>query len=165
MDHSNMESAPNAAEAPFDLQFIDTMIVHHQGAVDMAKMALNSTKNPELIKFANDIIADQNLEISRMADWRKEWFAGKPSALNMELRGMKDSMKMNMSKLKTARDKEFDLMFIDMMIPHHKGAIEMSKDAQNAAEHAEIKTLAAQIIKAQTAEIKMMQDWKTEWTN
>ena len=40
MDHSAMKSSPDAAKADYDLQFIDTMIVHHQGAVDMAKVEL-----------------------------------------------------------------------------------------------------------------------------
>lgn len=164
MDHSTMSSEPNAANAPFDLQFIDTMIHHHEAAVDMAKMAPNSTKNADLLKFTNAVIIDQSKEMQQMADWRKNWFDGKPAALNMEIPGMKESMKMDMKKLGDARDKEFDLLFIEMMIPHHEGAITMSKDALEKSEHAEIKTLANQIIKAQEAEIKMMQEWKTKWT-
>lgn len=163
MDHSMRESSPNAANAPFDLQFIDTMTHHHDAAVDMAKMAPNFTKNAELIKFANAVIIDQSKEMQQMADWRKNWFDGKPAALNMEMPGMKESMKMDMKKLGDARDKEFDLLFIEMMIPHHEGAITMSNDALQRSERAEIKTLANQIIKAQEAEIKMMQDWKAKW--
>ena len=51
-----------------------------------------------------------------------------------------------------------------MMTPHHQGAITMAKEALDRAEHTEIKTLANQIIKAQEAEIKQMQDWKTAWS-
>jgi uncharacterized protein (DUF305 family) len=50
-----------------------------------------------------------------------------------------------------------------MMIPHHEGAVEMSKEALDRAERAEIKTLAQGIIMAQEAEIKMMQGWKERW--
>ena len=116
-----------------------------------------------LFKFAANIIADQNKEIAQMKDWREKWYAGKPAAKNMEMPGMADSMKMDMSKLSNAKDKDFDLMFLDMMTPHHAGAITMSKEALTKAEHAEIKTLANQIIKAQEAEIKMMADWKAKW--
>ena len=57
-----------------DLAFLDGMIVHHQGAVEMAQTLLRGTKRPELIKLGNDIIAAQTGEIQMMKDWRKQWF-------------------------------------------------------------------------------------------
>ena len=69
-----------------------------------------------------------------------------------------------MKKMEDATGKEFDLMFLDMMSAHHKGATVMAKEALTKAEHPEIKTLANQIIKAQEAEIKMMGDWKAKWS-
>ena len=163
----DMKSSPNAASQPYDLQFIDTMTHHHQGALDMAKMAVEKTRNAELKAFAQKIIKDQEKEIAQMKDWREKWFAGKPQAMNMEMPGMGDGMKMmmgdGMKRMEAASGKEFDLMFLDMMTPHHKGAITMSKEALTKAEHPEIKTLANQIIKAQEAEIKMMNEWKERW--
>ena len=70
MDHSAMKSSPNAASQPYDLQFIDTMTAHHKGAVDMAKMVEGKTQNPDIKKFAAQIIADQEKEISQMKDRR-----------------------------------------------------------------------------------------------
>lgn len=58
---------------------------------------------------------------------------------------------------------EFDLMFIDMMTPHHEGAIAMSEVALERAEHPELSTLAQQIIDSQRAEIEQMQAWREEW--
>ena len=161
---SDMKSSPNAASQPYDLQFLDTMSAHHQSAIDMAKMVGGKTDNAELKAFAAKIIADQNKEITQMKDWRKKWFAGKPAAMNAEMPGMMDSMRgMNMKKMEAAGGKQLDLRFLDMMTKHHQGAITMSKEALDKAEHAEIKTLANQIIKAQEAEIKQMRDWKTAW--
>jgi len=57
-----------------DLAFLDEMIVHHQGAVEMAQTLLRGTKRPELIKLGNDIITAQTQEIQMMKDWRKAWF-------------------------------------------------------------------------------------------
>jgi uncharacterized protein (DUF305 family) len=159
MSHSEMKSSAGAASAPYDLQFIDTMIAHHQSAVEMAEMVEDRTQNPELKKFAQQIITDQEKEISQMKDWRKEWFAGKPPALNMEMPGMADSMKMDMTKLSAAKDLNFDLAFIQMMTQHHKGAVIMAMEALTRTERPEIKTLAERIIKTQEAEIKMMNDW------
>lgn len=164
MDHSTMKSAPDAAKAPYDLQFIDTMITHHQGAVEMAKMVEGKTQNAEIVKFAAQITADQEKEINQLKTWRDEWFKDKPSAQNMEMSGMADSMKMDMSKLTGSKDRDFDLAFVEMMTPHHVGAVLMAKEALQKSEKAEIKTLAEQIIKAQEAEIKMMEKWKTDWS-
>ena len=165
---SDMKSSPNAASQPYDLQFIDTMTHHHQGAVEMAEMALKKTTNAELKTFAQKIIDDQKKEIAQMKDWREKWYAGKPPAMNMEMPGMSDSMKMmmddGMKKMEAASGKDFDLMFLDMMTPHHQGATTMAKEALTKAEHPEIKTLANQIIKAQEAEIKQMADWKAKWS-
>ena len=165
MNHSDMKSSPNAAAAPYDLQFLDTMTHHHQGAIDMAKMALTKSNNAELKTFAQKIIDDQNKEIAQMKDWREKWYAGKPMAMNMEMDGMEDSMKgMDMKKLESLSGKDFDLEFINQMTPHHEGAVEMAKEALTKAEHAEIKTLSNQIIKAQEEEIKKMADWKAKWS-
>ena len=49
------------------------MIIHHQGAVDMAKELLKGTKKPELVKFANDIITVQSKEIEMQKEWLKKY--------------------------------------------------------------------------------------------
>ncbi len=163
-----MKSSPAAANAPYDLQFLDTMSAHHQGAIEMAKMVDGKTQNPDLKKFAAKIIADQTREIAQMKEWREKWFAGKPAALNMEMSGMMDSMKMmmgdEMKKMEAATGKDFDLHFLDLMTPHHQGAVVMAKEALQKAEHPEIKGMANNIIKAQQSEIKMMNDWKAKWS-
>jgi uncharacterized protein (DUF305 family) len=57
----------------FDQAFLAEMIIHHQGAVDMAKQVLATSKRPELIKLANEIIAAQTTEIDMMKKWQTEW--------------------------------------------------------------------------------------------
>jgi uncharacterized protein (DUF305 family) len=88
--------------------------------------------------------------------------------MNMKMSGMMDSMKMmmgdGMKRMEAATGNDFDLMFVEMMTPHHAGAITMGREALQKAEHPEIKTLANNIIKAQEAEIKQMADWKTKWS-
>jgi uncharacterized protein (DUF305 family) len=58
-----------------DRAFIDEMIVHHEGAVEMAQLLLAGTKRPELLKLGNDIVSAQTGEIEMMKRWRAEWFA------------------------------------------------------------------------------------------
>lgn len=159
MNHSEMQNSPDVANAPFDLQFLDTMIAHHQGAVEMAKPAQAKAQRAEVKTLAKNIIADQEKEIAQMRRWREEWFSGKP-AVNMEMAGMKDSMKgMDMKKLESSAGNDFDLEFVTQMIPHHEGAIVIAKEALQKSQKDEIKTLANAIIKAQEAEIKQMKDW------
>jgi uncharacterized protein (DUF305 family) len=164
MNHSEMKSSPNAANAPYDLQFLDTMIAHHQGAVEMAKMAEKKAGHAELKKLAGNIIAAQEKEIDSMKSWREKWFAGDAPAMNMKMAGMNDSMKdMDMTKLGSLTGNAFDLEFIKQMIPHHEGAVIMAKEAQQKSQKPEIKTMAEAVIRDQEAEIKQMKEWQTLW--
>lgn len=58
----------------FDHAFLQEMIVHHEGAVEMAKQVLATSKRPELRKLADDIIAAQTKEIDMMHGWEENWF-------------------------------------------------------------------------------------------
>lgn len=81
-DMMNMEHQMDAMSASlkgktgddFDKEFLSQMIVHHVGAVDMAQMVLTTSKRPELIKLANEIISAQEKEIAQMKEWQKAWF-------------------------------------------------------------------------------------------
>lgn len=58
-----------------DDAFLEGMIVHHEGAVAMARTLLAGTKRPELIELGNSIITAQTAEIEMMKRWREDWFA------------------------------------------------------------------------------------------
>jgi len=58
----------------FDKAFLEEMVIHHEGAVEMAKLVLSTSKRPELIKVANEIISAQTKEIEMMNAWNKNWF-------------------------------------------------------------------------------------------
>lgn len=164
-DHSTMKSSTAAASAPFDLQFIDTMIVHHQGAIDMAKPCAANAQHDEIKTLCSNIASSQQKEIDEMKMWREKWFAGASTAMNMEMAGMSDSMKgMDMKKLESLKGNDFDVEFIRQMTPHHEGAVAMAKEALQRSTKDEIKTLAANIIKTQDAEIKQMKEWQTAWS-
>lgn len=142
--------------APYDAQFIDSMIVHHQGAVDMAKQAKAEAQRPEIKTLAEDIIKSQQAEIDQMKQWRSTWYPDLKENV---------AMPMDMSTMMISTDSTipFDIRFINAMIPHHESAIVMSQEAQQRAEHTEIKKLADDIIKAQQTEISQMRQWLTDW--
>ena len=85
-DHMNMSSDPMAMSMvdmgkmlegktgdALDRAFLEGMIPHHQGAVDMARV-LTGAKHPELRKMGEDIIRSQTAEIEQMRKWQKEWY-------------------------------------------------------------------------------------------
>ncbi|MEP6707956.1 MAG: DUF305 domain-containing protein [Pyrinomonadaceae bacterium] len=159
-----MASSPAAANAPYDLQFIDTMSVHHGSAIEMAKLAQAKAQHPELKAFAKKIIDDQQKEIAQMKGWRGEWYAGKPEAVNLELPGMMHTTEgMDLGRLSAATGAAFDITFLEMMTQHHQGAVAMAKEAMTKSGHPEIKRLARQIAGAQQQEIAQMGRWKAAW--
>lgn len=57
-----------------DKAFLDGMIVHHEGAIAMARRLLAGTRRPELLKLGNEIITAQSSEVEMMKQWRRDWF-------------------------------------------------------------------------------------------
>ena len=68
-----------------------------------------------------------------------------------------------MESLRVKSGDEFDKAFLSQMIMHHQGALDMAKIAKENAKHQEIKTMADNIIKSQTAEIDQMKQWQQSW--
>jgi uncharacterized protein (DUF305 family) len=77
MDQMSMADMNNALQGKkgdeFDKTFIQAMISHHQGAIEMANAAKQSAKHEELQKMADDIISAQTSEIDMMNKWQKDW--------------------------------------------------------------------------------------------
>ncbi|MBD2189753.1 DUF305 domain-containing protein [Pseudanabaena mucicola] len=172
MSHGGSHSMElGKADAEYDLRFIDGMTPHHQGAVVMAQDVLKNSKRPELRKLANDIIAAQEKEIAQMATWRKAWYPDAGDKLMMWHGEMNHSMEMTpefrkgmmMSTNLGKADDQFDLRFIDAMIPHHEGALIMAKDAIAKSKRPEIQKLAQEIFNSQQQEIEQMQSWRKDW--
>lgn len=172
MDHSAMDLGP--ADAEYDLRFIDAMIPHHRGAIEMAKEAEQKSKRPEIKSLARNIIVNQNREENELLrKWRSAWYPnasetsvaydtqmGKSMPMSTE---QKNSMMMKMDL--GAADTEFDLRFMNAMISHHEGAVAMAKDALKKSKRPEIKQLAQEIISSQQTEIDQMKQWRKAWYN
>jgi uncharacterized protein (DUF305 family) len=176
VDHSGrhpevLESSPGAASTVDELQFIDTMIVHHEGAIDMAQLVQTRAAHPELRSLAAEIIRDQQNEIAQLRAWREKYFKNASPAINTDLPGMSVAMAdMDVDKLDLLKENAFDLEFLRQMIPHHEGAVEMaryilSKPLGQPAELRDpLRTLAQSIIDSQAAEISKMKEWQKAWT-
>jgi hypothetical protein len=103
MDHSGMtmdemiKGLEGLTGDEFDKAFVEMMIVHHQGALDMAKQIPVNVKHPELKKLGEDIVTAQTKEIEMMRSWLKKWGYEKESGEmmmknDMEIEGVDHSM-------------------------------------------------------------------------
>lgn len=153
------ETSGTPKGAAFDQAFIDAMVPHHEGAIEMAKAAKEAgLSQPDLVKVADDILRTQQGEIEQMKKWRADWFGSSTIDPNgAAALGLSESdmgMQHDADALLNSGDVDTD--FAQMMITHHQGAIEMAKLAADNAEHDEIKELAEAIIEAQEREIEIM---------
>ncbi len=143
-----------------DRAFAEQMIPHHQGAVDMAEIALERAERPELRALAETIIASQEAEIAQLREALEGELAGvEPESLGMSMEMM--GMGMDPGMLRSAEP--FDVAFIDMMVPHHVGAIEMSRVELERGENPRMRALARSITADQEREIAQMREWRAAW--
>ncbi len=150
----------------YDQAFIANMIAHHEGAVEMAKLALTNAKHQEIKDMANDIIAAQTTEINEMLAWQSEWGYPSSSGDAMEdhsAMAMMEEMDHMNGQLETLSGDAFDKAFLSSMIQHHQSAINMAYPGMTNAYHQEVKTLTKNIVDAQSGEIAQMMQWQQEW--
>ena len=175
MDHSNMDHGSmgmGSGEMAWqmvmengkysDERFIDAMVPHHQGAIEMAKVALKHAEHEEIIQLSQNIISSQQAEIEELKSIKQEEFGTSNVPMEMSQEQMR-GMGMMMDPQQLANQKPFDEAFIDAMIPHHQSAIEMAQVAYRESDNPEIKALAESIVDAQTREIAQMEGWRQQW--
>lgn len=150
----------------YDRIFLANMIAHHQGAVDMAKLALTNAKHQEIKTLATAIVSTQTSEITNMTAWQKTW-GYPPSSGEMMMdhssMGMMDSNAGMMNDLNGKTGEAFDMAFLSQMIMHHQSAINMAAPGKTNAQHREVKDLTDAIVTTQTKEIQQMKQWQKEW--
>lgn len=139
--------------AALEIAFMSDMIAHHRGAVAMAEWLLARAPSPELRQAAEAILAAQEPEIQRMTEWLRAWYEREPEPAAAMQREM-DAM---LAALAEADDPE--RAFLEAMIAHHMGAIDMAQLALANAAHAELRALARDVIVSQTEEVFAYREW------
>jgi uncharacterized protein (DUF305 family) len=137
--------------------FIWQMIPHHQEAIDTSKLIAAETTDAELKKFATDVITLQTQEVESMKGWYKTWYQQEYTANTSYVPMMGD--------LKTPQGRAREKAYVEGMIHHHQGAIEMAKQVLTMNPRPEVKKMAEDIISVQQQEVDMLQGWlKTKYS-
>lgn len=171
----NTSSTGNAV----DRAFASEMTGHHQGALDMANLAKARAQHSQIRGLADSIVSTQTAEISQLKTLGKQVGAkaSEHGGHEMSMNGGASSNTKNLSTLGLSADqagmmhdmkaleaaKPFDRGFIDMMLPHHQGAIRMARVELARGKNPKLKALAQEIIAAQSREIGQMSSWRRGW--
>jgi len=142
-----------------DVAFATKMIPHHQQAVDLSAMVPDRSTNAQLVALAKQISAAQEPEINVMKVFLVQWNENPDtnsghSGHAGSMQGMVDEA--TMTKLTSLNGPEFDRLWLESMISHHQGAIEMAKAEIANGDNVDAKTLAKNIVTTQEAEIGQM---------
>jgi uncharacterized protein (DUF305 family) len=172
---SNASSEHTAANGDVfndaDITFATDMIPHHAQAIEMVTLTDTRTIDPEVKQLADSIRDAQAPEVESMVDWLTAWgeeipetsidhanaghdMSDMPSMESSDMPGMMSAD--DMQALADASDAEFQDMWLEMMVEHHQGAIEMARTEQSEGTFSGAVSLAQSIESSQQAEIEQI---------
>lgn len=155
---SGMQGMGGSADAMFAVQ----MAVHHESAVQMARLAGQRAQRPEVRQLARDIERTQTAEITQLRAAATRLGADPDAPAGGMGSGMGAGMAAGMGSatdLAQVPDDQFDDAFLEAMIPHHRMGVHMSRMVQRAGSDQQIAVMAAEMVRIQTEEISLMQGW------
>jgi len=131
LDPSIASNIARASYVDADVNFLKGMVIHHQQALFMSRLAKKRTNNKTIIDLANRIDVSQEDEINFMESWlksREEIMPKMPHDHNahMEMAGM--ATPQQLKSLENSESTDFDRLFLQLMIAHHDGALEMVEE-------------------------------------
>lgn len=162
-----------------DVGFAQDMRVHHLQAVTMAGVTRDHTTDPEIHNLAFDIESTQLTQAGEMTGWLTSWvqpelpppdrpamswmrgssghghgdITTSPSGV-VRMPGMASPEEL--SRLKSAAGKELDVLFLQLMLRHHQGAVPMAQYTIDHAGVGYVRDLAQKIVSSQTGEVTLM---------
>lgn len=156
-----------------DVDFASDMIQHHAQALQMVDLTLGRKLDAEVVTLTEQIRTAQAPEIEKMADWLEDWDQPVPETsrdhanahaqehgesvdMDTDMPGMLSAKELE--SLESASGPEFQTMWLEMMIEHHEGAVEMAEAQVEEGSNAKAVALAEDIISTQEREISTMQD-------
>lgn len=166
-----LRPASDPGDASPEAGFARDMSVHHAQGVDMAFTIYSKTNNPDIRILAYDIINTQRTQIGMFSGWLQQWGLpltslrppmewtphghAEPMTSYADMPGM--ASQEQLAELESLQGKAADERFLELMIAHHRGGVEMSSAVIPLTERSEVQNLAQTIVDSQTAEIGNME--------
>ncbi|MDS1271111.1 DUF305 domain-containing protein [Lipingzhangella sp. LS1_29] len=174
--------ATDAEANETDVEFLVMMIVHHEQAVEMGDLAADRAESSDIESIAERISVAQGLEIESMEEWLETNIFGpardNPRHQNYcgidqqhdgaphhgadcqlvehgDMPGMATDAEM--AELEDAEGEDFDELFVELMIAHHEGGVDMAEEAISSGQHTQIRDMANDMMAEQLAEITRME--------
>ena len=133
--------------------FAQMMIPHHEQAVEMSELVPARSQSSEIINLAKEIQSEQGPEIIIMKNWLSQAGADLEMGHTMHMSGMLTDIELE--KLSNASGLDFDRLFLEGMIKHHEGAIEMARPLLKSPNE-EVRLFAESLTESQNAQITEM---------
>lgn len=155
--------ANSSGSSKFEQSFLDSVPMHHEDAIQMAKLCTEKAVHPELKSLCQNIISSQTEQKSQMQGWLRSWYGGKGTAPE-EMKAKMQTMQQNMmAKLNGANRNNFDHVFLMSMGQHHAEGVPEFKECVAHARHAELKVLCGKMEASQKQQITQMNAWAKAW--
>ncbi|MCW2833697.1 MAG: hypothetical protein JWN68_1650 [Nocardioides sp.] len=158
-----------------DVEFASHMLQHHAQALSMVDLTIDRPLDPEVQQLAEQIREAQAPEIEMFTDWLTDWDEEVPETMRDHANAGHDMDEMeesddgmdyadmpgmmtadDMAALEDASDDEFQTMWLEMMVEHHEGAVEMAETQHSEGQFKPAVDLAGDIVESQTAEVETM---------
>lgn len=178
------DPGPRSAEGSPEAGFARDMQVHHTQAVEMSTMVRDATDDPEVRSLALDIQLTQQQQAGQMYGWLEQWglpqaaleppmqWMSKPDAgmgsmdhgsgaaaepdSDEVMPGMASDA--DLDELARARGVEAEVLYLRLMVAHHRGGVAMAESALALVEDDAVRRLAQAIVRSQTAELAVLED-------
>jgi uncharacterized protein (DUF305 family) len=144
-----------------DAAFVNAMIPHHEAAVDAADLALSRAEHRRLESLAEGIVQFQSAELATLRTVRDVVKEAGVEEGDLGLSRSEQGMDHDAAALRDVAN--FDCAFLEMMIPHHEGAIRMARAELASGIHAELRRMSETIIDSQGSEIRLMKRFQRQW--
>ena len=151
-----------------ELTFLAEIIGHHRAAIEMSQLELERGVSPDIRTHAENIIANQQHQIDQFTRWLDEWYgltpeeamAQAPAEAQEEMKVLEQETKMMIEELSAVEaGKDFDVAFVQKMIPHHQAGIIEFLEPQSRAVHPQLRVAATAGITTQQAQVADFRTW------
>jgi uncharacterized protein (DUF305 family) len=155
-DSDTVKAPDGSTYNGIDTTFVHMMIVHHQQAIEMAKLAPDRAANERLGALADRIAAAQPFEINFLRTWLKERSLPEndPAHDHTSMPGMQSDA--DMAALAASTGAAFDAKFAAMMTDHHRGALRMAADVIKGGSDEKLREVANEMAVEQGSEIRRL---------